>query len=129
LTTLDTEHRRLCHTVLDAIEQADLATVEQCYAPGMTMWNNLTGEESTREENLATLAAGSGLHRRRTYNDRIINTFDDGFMAQYTTHVVTHRGDSVALSACLVAEVRDGRITRLFDYLDSGKFSKGRPRA
>ena len=61
------------------------ATVEQCYAPDMTMWFNVTGQTSTREENLATLAAGYGLHRRRTYDDRIVNTFDDGFVAQYTT--------------------------------------------
>jgi len=122
VSTVDTEHRRLCHTLLDAIEQADLATVEQCYAPDMTMWANISGKPSTRDENLAALAAGHGLHRRRTYDDRIVNTFDDGFVAQYTTTVVTHGGARVALSACLVAEVRDGKITKLFDYLDSGKF-------
>jgi ketosteroid isomerase-like protein len=129
VSTVDTCHRRLCHTLLDAIERGDLTTVEQCYAPDMTMWANVSGQTSTRDENLATLAAGYGLHRRRTYDDRIVNTFDDGFVAQYTTHVVTHRGVRVALSACLVAEVRDGKITQLFDYLDSGKFrTDGRTR-
>jgi ketosteroid isomerase-like protein len=126
VSSVDTEHRRLCHRLLDAIEQGDLTVVAACYAPDMTMWTNLTGETSTREENLAVLAAGQGLHRRRTYNDRMISTFDDGFVAQYTTHVVTHRGAQAALSACLVAEVHDGLITKLFDYLDSGKFTAGR---
>ena len=130
MSSIDTEHRRLCHTLLDAIEQADLATVAQCYAPDMTMWSNVSGEPSSRDENLAALAAGYGLHRRRTYNDRIVNTFADGFVAQYTTHVVTHGGARVALSACLVAEVIDGKITKLFDYLDSGKFrTDRRPRS
>ena len=56
------------------------------------MWYNVTGQTSTREENLAALATGAGLHRRRTYNDRIVSTFDDGFVVQYTTEVVTHNG-------------------------------------
>jgi ketosteroid isomerase-like protein len=126
VSNLDTEHRRLCHALFDAIEQGDLVAVEDCYAPDMTMWSNITAETSTREENLAGLATGYGLHRRRTYNDRMINTFDDGFVAQYTTSVVTHRGSTVALSVCLVAEVRDGLIVNLFEYLDSGKFASGR---
>lgn len=126
MSTVDTEHRRLCHTLFDAIEQADLVAVEECYAPDMTMWSNITAETSTRAENLAGLDTGYGLHRRRTYDDRIINTFDDGFVAQYTTTVVTHNGSKVALSACLVGEVRDGLIVRLFEYLDSGKFTSAR---
>src|SRR5262249_12222246 len=116
------EHRRLCHTLFDAIERGDIATVADCYAPDMTMWFNVTGQTSTRDENLAALASGAGLHRRRTYNDRIISTFDDGFVVQYSTQVVTHRGDKVALSACLVAEVRDGKIAALHEYMDSGRF-------
>ena len=61
---------------------------------------------------------------RRTYDDRIISTFEDGFVVQYTVTVVAHNGTKVPLSACLVAEVRDGKITKLFEYLDSGKFGR-----
>jgi ketosteroid isomerase-like protein len=123
----DIQHRRLCHALFDAIERGDIAAVESCYTPGMTMWFNVTGQLSSREENLEALVKGQGLHRRRTYNDRVINTFDDGFVAQYTVDVVAHDGTRTSLSACLVAEVRDGRIAKLFEYLDSGKFtSQGR---
>jgi ketosteroid isomerase-like protein len=122
MTAVDTLHRSLCHRLFDAIETGDLATVEQCYAPDMTMWFNVTGETSTREQNLEALRTGAALHRRRTYDDRQIHTFDDGFVVQYTTTVVTHKGAKRALSACLVAEVHDGRITRLMEYMDSGKF-------
>ena len=120
--SVDTQHRSLCHRLFDAIEAGDLATVDDCYAPDMTMWFNVTGQTSTREDNLRMLREGAALHRRRTYDDRQIRTFDDGFMVQYTTTVVTHRGDTRALSACLVAEVHDGRITKLMEYMDSGQF-------
>jgi ketosteroid isomerase-like protein len=123
--TVDTEHRRLCHTLFDAIERGDIDAVDDCYAPDMTLWFNVTGKEISREENLDALAKGRDLHRRRTYDDRVVSTFDDGFVVQYTVNVVAHSGAKVPLSACLVAEVRDGRITKLFEYLDSGKFGRG----
>ena len=120
--TTDTVMRRLCHTLFDAIEAGDIEAVAGCYAPDMTMWFNVTGQVSTREENLAALVAGSDVARRRLYNDRIINTFDDGFVVQYTTNVVTHGGRKLALNACLVAEVHDEKIVRMFEYLDSTRF-------
>jgi ketosteroid isomerase-like protein len=124
----DSAHRELCHELFDAIEQSDVARVADCYAPDMTMWFNGTGTEHTRAENLATLEAGYGLHRRRTYDDRRISTFDDGFLVQYTLNVIAHDGSKHTLWACLVAEVRDGLITKLYEYLDTGKFAR-RPRS
>jgi ketosteroid isomerase-like protein len=122
VASVDTERRRLCHALFDALEQGDIAAVDACYAPEMTMWFNVTNEESTREQNLEALVKGKRLHRRRTYNDRMISTFDDGFIAQYTLNVVGHNGSTVSLSACPVGEIHDGKIVKLFEYLDSGKF-------
>jgi ketosteroid isomerase-like protein len=121
----DTSNRELCHALFDALEQSDVEGVARCYAPDMTMWWNVTGQQSTRDDNLAAIDEGARLHRRRTYDDRIINTFDDGFVVQYTLNVVTHDGSKHTLCACLVAEVRDGLITRLDEYLDAGRFARG----
>jgi ketosteroid isomerase-like protein len=123
VSAAETEHRRLCHALFDALEQGDIAAVAACYAPNMTMWFNGTGEESSQSDHLAALVKGKDLHRRRLYNDRVVNTFADGFVAQYTCNVVTLKGAQFALSACLVAEVHDGKIVRLFEYLDTGKFA------
>ncbi len=75
MSSIDTEHRRLCHALFDAIEAGDIDAVERCYTPDMTLWFNATGEVMSREDNL-------------------------------------------------VAEVRDGKISKLFEYLDSGKFGR-----
>jgi len=122
--SIDTVHRRLCHTLFDALERGDVDAVAACYAPDMTMWANFTTQETTREENLRAITGGAGLHRRRTYNDRQIHTFHDGFVAQYTCEIVAHSGAKLPLSACLVAEVHDGKIVKLMEYLDSGKFGR-----
>jgi ketosteroid isomerase-like protein len=124
MASTDTEHRALCHALFDAIEQGDVAGVDRCYAPDMTMWFNVTGQEITREENLDALVKGASLHRRRTYGDRIVSTFDDGFVVQYTLDIVLHDGSKRSLWACLVAEVHDGLIVRLDEYLDSGRFTR-----
>ena len=122
----DSLHPRVSHELFDALERADVATVDRLYAPGMTFWFNITGQESSREDNLAALTTGAGLHRRRTYDDRIIHTFDDGFLATYTCRVVTKDGSVAALSACLVATIHDGLIVHLAEYLDSSKFTPRR---
>ena len=121
-----TVNRKLCNDFFDAIERNDIDAVAACYAPDMTMWVNLTGTEMSGEENLTVLRDGAALHRRRTYDDRRINAFDDGFMVQYTTSVVAHDGTKVALSSCLVADVRDGKIAKLYEYMDSGQFRRPR---
>jgi len=120
--TLDTVHRRLAHALFDALEAGDTGAVADCYAPGMTMWANFTMAESSREENLAAIEAGKAALRRRTYDDRQIHTFGDGFVAQYTCTVVTHQGRRVPLASCLVATVHDGKIVKLEEYTDSGRF-------
>ncbi len=122
ISSTDRVHRKLCNDLFDALERADVAAVDALYAPDMTMWFNVTNKVSSRAEALAAIDSGRALHRRRDYDDRQIHTFDDGFMAQYTCVVVTHDGSRVPLSACLVAEVHDGLITSMFEYLDSARF-------
>ncbi|HVX18709.1 MAG TPA: nuclear transport factor 2 family protein [Acidimicrobiales bacterium] len=128
-TTVPTDrvHRRVCHALFDALEEGNVAAIDALYAPDMTMWFNVTNQVISRADSLAAIDKGKALHRRRNYDDRQIHTFDDGFMAQYTCEVVAHDGAKVPLTACLVAEVHDGLITRLWEYLDSTHYT--RPRA
>jgi len=116
------ELRALCHRFLDAVERHDFETVEALYAPDAVLWFNTTRREIPVEESLEILRQGAGLHRRRTYDDRIIQTFDGGFVVQYSVNVVLHDGRRASLWACVVALCRDGRIARLDEYLDAGKF-------
>jgi len=125
----DGELRELCQRYFDAVVRHDLHTVAELYAPGFRFWVNLTGAETSREENLKALAEGRALHRRRTYDDRTIHTFETGFVIQYSVDVVEHSGRRTSLQACVVARCHDGRITRIDEYLDSIHFrARTRPR-
>lgn len=123
------EIRALVHRFFDAIERRDVDDVARIYAPGMKFWFNVTGQERTGAENLAAMNEGYKRHRRRTYNDRMVHTFDGGFIVQYTLNIVQHDGRASSLWACVVGLCRDGQITRLDEYLDSSKFSQALPAA
>jgi ketosteroid isomerase-like protein len=122
----DGELRELCTRYFDALERRDLETVAELYAPEFTFWINLTGAETSRAENLEALAKGYGLHRRRTYDDRTVHTFETGFVVQYSVNVVEHGGRRTSLWACIVARCRDGLLTRVDEYLDSIHFAAPR---
>lgn len=119
----DGELRELCNRFFDAIERHDLDEIANIYAPGFTIWVNVTGTEKAKQESLQTLDWGRSIHRRRTYDDRTINTFATGFVAQYSVNIVQHDGERRSLWACLVAQCKNGQITHIDEYLDSSKFS------
>jgi len=125
----DGEIRALCHRFFDAIEQRDAAAVAALYHDDLQFWFNATDKTSTKAENLAAMDAGNSRHRRRTYNDRIVHTFAGGFVMQYTLNIVQHDGTQTALYPALVALVHDGRILRIDEYIDSGKFTRPLPKA
>jgi len=120
----DRELRELCTRYFDAIERRDVDAVAELYAPEFSFWVNLSGEESSREQNLATLRDGYALLRRRSYDDRRIDTFAGGFLARYSVTAVQHSGQRSSHAACIVAQCRNGRITHIDEYLDSSKFRR-----
>jgi ketosteroid isomerase-like protein len=125
----DGDLRELCNRFLDAVEAGDMAELSAVYADDLRFWANITGTELTKEDSLRVVSDGKALHRRRTYDDRTISTFKNGFVVQYICNVVPHEGRPRALWACLVAECRDGQITRVDEYIDSSKFGAPRPKA
>ena len=71
----DTELRELCQRFFDAVERRDLDAVAEIYAPEFRFWVNLTGAESSARGEPRDAARRHALHRRRTYDDRTIDTF------------------------------------------------------
>jgi len=119
----DGEIRDLCNRFFDAYENRRVDLLAELYADDCVVCHNVFRREQSRKENLAALPAGYAMQRRRTYDDRIIQTFDGGFVIQYTLHGVQHDGHRGALSICIVGLCRDGKITRIDEYMDSGKFA------
>jgi len=123
------EIRELCERFFDAYQDQRIDVIAELYADDCIVWHNVFNREQTGAENLAALPFGYGGQRRRTYNDRTIDVFHDGFVIRYSLNGVQHDGHRGALWICIVGRVRDGKITRIDEYMDSGKFAEwsGRP--
>jgi ketosteroid isomerase-like protein len=101
-------------------EQNDVDAIAACYAPDARIWHNFDGVEQTVEEQLAAT---------RWLNDRLTNlkydivarhSFDGGYVQQHVVHgTLVNGGEAFSMPACMNVTIRDGRIARLDEYLDS----------
>jgi ketosteroid isomerase-like protein len=104
-----------------ALEGGDIATLREIYAPDAVIWHNDDLVEQPVEENLKVL---QGLHRAVSglrYDVIRRVPAPDGVLQQHVLRGQLPNGAEVELHAAMYLQVRDGRITRIEEYLDSGK--------
>jgi ketosteroid isomerase-like protein len=104
-----------------ALEAGDIETLREIYAPDAVIWHNDDLVEQPVEENLKVLA---GLHRvvsglRYDITRRV--PAPDGVLQQHVLRGTLPNGADVELHAAMYLQVREGHITRIEEYLDSGK--------
>jgi len=102
-----------------AIEAGDADAIRAIYAPNAVIWHNNDGVEQTVEENLRVLSWVARHLKNRRYRVKRRVAIPGGFLQQHTLEAETANGP-FAMPACIVVEIKDGRISRLEEYLDSG---------
>ena len=117
------EIRELCNTFFDAYQDKRVDILDRVLADDCIIWHNVFGRETTKQDNLSKYHDSYRGQRRRTYDDRIIDVFHDGFVIRYQLGGVMENGHRGSLWICIVARVRDGQITRIDEYMDSSKFA------
>ncbi|MFY9933827.1 MAG: nuclear transport factor 2 family protein [Streptosporangiaceae bacterium] len=104
-----------------ALEAGDIDTVREIYSPDAVVWHNDDLIEQPVEENLKTLAGlhrvVSGLHYDITRRVAV----PDGVLEQHVLRGRLPDGSDVELHCAMYLQVRDGHVTRIEEYLDSGK--------
>ena len=107
--------------LVSAIENYDGAAMRECYAPDMRMWHNAFQEEMSGEEHIKLMERTYFHHYLNPkYIDIRIETFDGGFVQQHVLKAHFADGTQVRMPICVVGHVRDGRITRIDEYLTMG---------
>jgi ketosteroid isomerase-like protein len=121
------EIRSLAKRFFDCVEQGDIDGLVACYAPDAEIWHNTDEAIQGPQDNKAVL---SGMVTRivdRLYDNRRVEVFPTGFVQQHVLRGTrAHDGVRVALPACIVCKVEDGRITRLDEYFDSARVAEFR---
>jgi ketosteroid isomerase-like protein len=102
-----------------AVERGDIDTVSSIYHPNAIIWHNYDGLETGPAENIKVLEGFIKRAPRRRYaNPRLITT-PRGFVQQHVLEATRVDGRQLSLPACVIAEVTEGRITRLDEYFDT----------
>ena len=104
-----------------ALEGGDIDTLREICAPDAVIWHNDDLIEQPVEENLKVL---QGLHRAVSglrYDIVRRVPAADGVLQQHVLRGRLANGVEVELHAAMYLQVRDGHISRIEEYLDSGK--------
>ena len=117
--TASNDMNLLADRLIHAIEKSDLETARGCYTPGARIWHNFDGIAQTVDENLKTLKWMDKRLSNRRYEVKSRHAFDGGYVQQHVLHGTLNNGEAFAMPACLVVTVKDGRIARLEEYLDT----------
>lgn len=113
------DHLAIAERLFAAVAGGDVAAVRALYAPDVRVWHNVDGIAQSADENLAVLQWVTTHIRGLRYDDVRRQATADGFVQQHVLRGTVGDGVAVEIPACLVATVRDGKITRLDEYLDS----------
>lgn len=111
--------RAFARRFFDAIEQGDIDTVRDSYTPDVEIWHNFDDLIQTRDQNIETLKGMVGRISDRVYDDRRLEVFADGFVQQHVLRGTRKDGKRVSLPAALIVRLREGKIARLDEYIDS----------
>ena len=103
----------------NAIEGADIDALKQAYDPNVKLWINITGKSEGLDTALQLMHLFTSKLKGLHYEVEAREFFADGFVQRHTVTGILASGEALAVPVCLVVHVVDGRITRLYEYLDA----------
>jgi ketosteroid isomerase-like protein len=108
-----------------AIEAGRPDDVAALYADDVAVWHNFSNRTQNRAENLRTLEGliASSAAVRYAVTERMLIA-GDRVLQRHDLHVRTHGGEEFVIPACIFVTVRDGRIVRIDEYLDTGQVNE-----
>ena len=104
-----------------ALEGGDTEAVRAFYAPDATVWHNNDDRDQDVDRNLRSLDWFARKLPNRRYRVTNREALKDGFLQQHVLEAVLPDGAPWRLLACVVIRMKDGKITRLEEYLDSAQ--------
>jgi uncharacterized protein len=110
---------RLADDYFESAERRDWPRLAGLYCEDAVFWHNSDQREQPHTENTAMLVALSPHFRTFSYLNVRRRFFRGGFVQQHNLRVETQDAEVFIMRCCMVVQVRDGRIARVDEYLDS----------
>ena len=113
------EHIALADELRQRIKAGDVAGVDALYHDDAIVWRNIDNRELVKKQMLRVIEFLAKQVSELRYEDVRVQATDDGYVQQHTLKCIAPSGEPVEARACLVVKVRDGKVVRLDEYLDS----------
>jgi ketosteroid isomerase-like protein len=104
-----------------ALMAGDTAAIAELYAPDATIWHNFDNQDQDRDANLVTLGWVIGHVKDLRYEEIRRSALPDGFVQQHVLRGVAPDGSKLEVPAMMRVYCRDGHISRIEEYLDTGQ--------
>lgn len=115
-------HVQLLDRIIAAAEAGDPSDLPNVYAPDAVIWHNHDNLDTNVQQNMRVLAGIAKYVDNRKYENRRIQVFEGGVIQQHVlTGIKKSTGEKLSLHACVICHIKDGKITRLDEYLDSAE--------
>jgi ketosteroid isomerase-like protein len=115
------EMEALADRLMGAIEQGDIDTLRACYTDDVRIWHNFDEVDQTLDENIKVMHWMARRLLDRKYDIVSRRFFPDGWVQQHVLTGQTADGTPFRMPACIIIQVRDGRVCRLEEYLDTAQ--------
>ncbi len=113
------EMDELANRFIDAIERADIDTMKEIYSPDVVYWMNAMPETQGLDTVLDLVNVFHGKVKNLHYDVESREFFPGGLVQRTKICGDLASGESFAVPLCLIIYVEDGRIVRLFEYIDT----------
>lgn len=117
------EHISIANALRRHIEAGDVAGVDALYHDDAIVWRNIDNRELVKKQMLRVIEFLAKQVSGLRYEDVRVQATAEGYVQQHTLKCTSASGAEVAARACLVVTLREGKVIRLDEYLDSASMA------
>lgn len=109
----------VAHTLFNAIEQTDIALIEELWNDDVLVWHSGDAEDNDRVRALRVIRWFINNTTARRYEILDRQLFEAGFVQQHILHATGTNGATIAMRVCIVIKLGgNGLISRIDEYFD-----------
>ena len=106
-------------TLFRAIENTDIALIEELWNDDIAVWHTGDSKDNDRDRALRVIAWYINRTTTRRYEILDRRLFESGFVQQHILHATGTNGQTMAMRVCIVVELApNGLISRIDEYFD-----------
>jgi ketosteroid isomerase-like protein len=118
MASTDEDVFELADRLFTAIEEGDLASLHHVYDRDIVVWGNFDGRARDFHSSMKVLDWMITNLADRRYEVKRREAIEGGFLQEHVLHGTAPNGETIAMPACIIATVAEGRVTRINEYLD-----------